>query len=83
MPKRIGGQKGQKEKVEKMILEGKSLEEIVKETGLKRNTVQHYKTHLQSKTKPRRMPKPDADWTEKFREEWNRETRRVKDLYGF
>ena len=61
MPKRIGGQKGQKEYAEKLISEGKSLEEIIKLTGLKRNTIQHYKTEWNQKRKMPRMPKTDAD----------------------
>ena len=83
MPKRIGGQKGQKEYAEKLISEGKSLEEIIKLTGLKRNTIQHYKTEWSQKRKMPRMPKTDADWEKNFRAERSRETRRVKDLYGF
>lgn len=83
MPKRIGGLKGQKEYAEKLISEGKSLEEIIKLTGLKKNTIQHYKTEWNQRKKMPRMPKADADWEKNFRAEWSRETRRVKDLYGF
>ena len=57
MPKRVGGLKGQKEYAEKLISEGKSLEEIIKLTGLKKNTIQHYKTEWNQKRKMPRMPK--------------------------